>query len=191
MSTYRAWDLPTSLEIGGVGYEIRTDFRDILKILSFFDSPDYSDTESWEICLRILYKDWRKIPEEHIKEAAEKAREFIDCGMSGGGSKKKPRKLMDWDQDAQIIIPAINKVLGFEVRSVSYMHWWTFFGAYLEIGEGVFSSVVSIRSKKAKGKNLEKWEKEYYQENKWMIDLKTKYTKEEMEEQKRLKELLD
>lgn len=98
---------------------------------------------------------------------------------------------MDWDQDAQIIIPSINKVLGFEVRSVEYMHWWTFFGAYMEIGEGVFSSVLSIRSKKAKNKKLEKWEQEYYQENKWMIDLKKKYTQEELEEQRRWKELLD
>ena len=50
---------------------------------------------------------------------------------------------MDWDQDAPLIVPAINKVLGGEVRAMPYLHWWTFVGAYMEIGEGVFSSVLA------------------------------------------------
>ncbi len=34
-----------------------------------------------------------------------------------------------------------------DIRSIKYMHWWTFFGLYLEIGESLFSTVVSIRDK--------------------------------------------
>ena len=61
----------------------------------------------------------------------------------------------------------------------------------MEIGESLFSNVVSIRQKKAKGQPLEKWEKEYYKENKALIDLKEKYTEEELAEQERFKRLFD
>ena len=51
----------------------------------------------------------------------------------------------------------------------------------MEIGECTFSTVVSIRSKRAKGKKLDKWEEEFYRENRKMIDLPQKLTAEEQE----------
>ena len=42
------------------------------------------------------------------------------------------------------------------------------------IGEGLFSNIVRIRHKKAKGKKLEKYEQEFYKENKSLIDFETK-----------------
>ena len=63
------------------------------------------------------------------------------------------------------------------------MHLWTFIGAYMEIGEGLFSNIIHIRQKKAKGKKLEKWEQEFYKENKSLIDFqhKEKRSNEEKE----------
>ena len=58
-----------------------------------------------------------------------------------------------------------------EIREVPYMHWWTFIGKYMEIGESVFSTVVSIRDKKRKGEKLEKWEQDFYSHNKNRVDL--------------------
>ena len=51
------WELPTSLDVGGVGFPIRTDYRAILDILSYYNSPDYDDDEKHLICLKILYVD--------------------------------------------------------------------------------------------------------------------------------------
>ena len=101
---------------------------------------------------------------------------------------------MDWDQDADIIIPAINRVAGTgDVRAMPYLHWWTFLGYYMEIGESLFSNIVQIRQKKAKRKKLEKWEQEFYRENKKLIDIKAKLSEEEEEirraEEEALKEL--
>ena len=96
---------------------------------------------------------------------------------------------MDWEQDAPIIVPAVNKVFGQDVRGVEYMHWWTFLGLYMEIGESIFSQVVSIRQKKQKGKKLEKWEEEYYRENKHLIDLKHKKEERSKEEKEELQKL--
>lgn len=67
------------------------------------------------------------------------------------------------------------------VRPQMVLHWWTFISGYMEIGECQFSNVVSIRTKKRKGTKLEKWEQEFYAENKKKVDLKTDFRPEEQE----------
>lgn len=181
------WNFPISLNIGGIEYEIRTDYRVILDLLMALNDPELSDSDKKvsaymqsRVILEIMFPDCDNIPQEHIQEALDKVAEFIDMGI--GDDSKKP-KTMDWEQDAPIIIPAINKVLNREIRAEKYMHWWTFLGAYMEIGEGLFSNVIHIRQKKAKGKKLEKWEQEFYKENKSLIDFqhKEKRSNEEKE----------
>ena len=88
------------------------------------------------------------------------------------------------------MFPAINRVAGKEIRQEENIHWWTFLGWFMEIGECTYSQVLSIRSKKAKGKNLEKWEQEFYSENRKIIDIQEKMTEEEKEAERRLNELL-
>lgn len=184
-----AWELPESLSVGCADWNIRTDFRAVLDILKYFGDPDYELDEKWEVCLDILYKDYEIMPYDLKQEAAEKAIWFIDMGIKDDG-KRKPHT-MDWEQDAPIIIPSVNRVLGMEIRSAKHLHWWTFLGAYMEIGESLFSQVLNIRQKKAKGKRLEKWENEFYKENKNLIDIQKKYSEDEIDEQKRILSLFD
>ena len=191
-----AWKLPTSLNVGGTDYKIRTDYRVILDILAAMNDPDIFEPDMTDdqkqaekvmTMLQILYIDFDNIPASNWKEAAEKACEFIDCGIIDNGNPK-PR-LMDWEQDAPIIIPAVNKVCKSDIRSVKYMHWWTFFGYYMEIGECMLSAVVSIRDKKRRGKKLEKWEQEFYRNNKNIVDLKVKKSERSEEEKEELRKL--
>lgn len=191
-----AWELPTSLEVGGKEYAIRTDYRVILDILAAMNDPEIfvpgmteeeKKMEQSMTMLQILYIDFDSMPPRDWKEAAEKARDFIDCGIKDDG-KPKPRT-MDWEQDAPLIVPAINKSVKIDVRSVKYMHWWTFFGLYMEIGESTFSTVVSIRDKKRRGKKLEKWEQEFYRNNKHLVDLKARRIERSDEEKDALREL--
>lgn len=190
-----AWELPTSLEVGGKEYAIRTDYRVILDILSAMNDPEIFESgmtedekkiEQTMTMLQILYIDFDSIPPKDYQEAAEKAVDFIDCGIKGD-DKPKPRT-MDWDQDAPIIAPEVSKVAGRDIR-VGETHWWEFFGYYLGIGEGVFNTIVSIREKRRKGKKLEKWEKEFYQNNKSLIDLKSKKIERSEEEKEELRRL--
>ena len=167
-----AYELPTSLVVGGVGYSIRTDFRAILDILIALNDNELDENDKAYVMLKIMYEKCEEIPPEHIEEALQKASEFIDCGHCDDG--KKHPKTVDWEQDANIIIPAVNKVAHTEIRAVPYMHWWTFMSYYMEIGESLFSSVINIRLKKSKGKKLEKWEQEFYKENKSIIDFEQK-----------------
>lgn len=174
-----AWTLPTSLCVGGEEWAIRSDFRAILDILKYFSDPEYEPDEKWEICLDIMYEDFEHMPQALKSEATQKAVEFIDMGIKDDG-RRKPHT-MDWEHDAPVIIPSVNRVLGKEIRALEYLHWWTFLGAYMEIGESLFSQILSIRQKKAKGKKLEKWEQEFYRENKDLIDLKVKVERSEEE----------
>ena len=191
-----AWNLPTSLNVGGKDYKIRTDYRVILDILSAMNDPDIFEPgmsqeemkqEKVMTMLQILYVDFDQMNPSIWEEASEKACEFIDCGIRDDG-KPKPR-LMDWEQDAPIIVPAVNKVCRQDIRAAKYMHWWTFMGYYMEIGESMLSTVVSIRDKKRRGKKLEKWEQEFYRNNKSIVDLKSKKTERSEEEKEELREL--
>ena len=88
-------------------------------------------------------------------------------------------KQIDWDQDWNMIVSEVNKVANTEVRATDYLHWWTFIGYFNAIGEGQLSFVVSIRDKLRKGKKLEKYEKEFYRQNRATVEFKKKFTQEE------------
>ena len=184
------FDLPHSLEIDGEEWEIRTDYRDILNILTAFEDEDLTDKEKQYVCLFILYEDLESMPPALYEKALRAALEFIDHGSGGGDGKASP-KTMDWAQDAPILFPAINHIAGYEVRSAEYVHWWTFVGYFMEINEGVASTVLNLRSKKARGKKLEKWEREFWQRNKDICELRRKETDADRAEKERLKAILD
>lgn len=182
-------ELPKSLSINGVDYAIRSDFRDVLKIVCAFNDPELQNEEKIYVCLFILFEDFSGIPKADYEAAFTVATDFIDHGIKSD-SKQSPRT-MDWEQDEGIIFPAINKVAGFETRTTAYLHWWTFTGYFMEIPpDGVFSHVMSLRNKKARHKPLDKWEREYWNTNKSLCVLKPKLTAEEQEAKDRLNAML-
>ena len=175
-----AYDLPTSLTIGEVDFRIRYNWRAVLDALAACADPELDDWGKVECLLKIMFPDWEQLPMDRLDEICQKVSEFIDCGQKDDG-KQRP-KLIDWKQDAPIIIPEINKVAGKEVRLEPDIHWWTFWGWFMGVGDGVLASVINVRQKKAKHKKLEKWEQEFYNANKEMIDLKAPETEEERKE---------
>lgn len=179
------WILPESVEIGGKVYQLNTDFRDVLEIMQYLDDPDRPEYLRWMIAVALFYEG--EIPDEDRQEAMEYLAAFIVCGDK---DTKPGPKLLDWEQDAQAIVADVNKVAGTEIRAVPYMHWWTFLSYFQAIGEGQLSTLVSIRDKLRRGKKLEQWEQEYYRKNKGSVDIRKRYSAEELAEQERLKELL-
>lgn len=176
-----SWNFPTSLTIAGKEYGINSDYRAVIKVFTALNDYELKKENHYvqsAVILSLFYDDYETIPEEHWQEALDQMKEFIDMGIK---DDSKAPKLMDWEQDAPIIIPTINKVLGTEIRAEKYIHWWTFLGAYMNIGESLFSNVIHIRSKKAKGKKLEKWEQEFYKANKSIIDFNKKQSRSEEE----------
>ena len=166
----RPGELPDKLKVGNQYHEIDTDYRNVLQIVIAMNDEKLTDRDKAYICLRRLYKDISRIQRDDYQEAYEKASEFISCGMSGD---RGAPNIVSWEKDQPLIFPEINKVAGCEVRALPYMHWWTFLGYFQAVDrEGLWGSVLTIRQKRAKGKKLEKYEKEFMSANKSLISMK-------------------
>lgn len=172
-----AWSLPQSALIGGVEYSINPDFRDILEIIRYLNDESKTLYLRWKIAISLFFDG--EIPEPYEEEAAKYLSDFIACGKKE--EEKHSPKLIDWEQDALLIVTDVNKVAGKEIRAEKFLHWWTFMSYFNGIGEGQLSTVVGIRSKKAKGKKLDKSEQEYYREHKSDVDFQKTTDKEKAE----------
>lgn len=169
--------LPKSIEIDGVQCEIKSDFRDVLYLFEILQDPDLLPQEAVILACENFYTD--KTYERDLKTAISSMFEFIAGGDSNDDSKSggNKDKLYDWDKDFNIIIAPINRILGYDVRGVDYLHWWTFMSAFMEIGECTFSTYVNIRKKLLKGQKLEKYEQKIYKEHINEIKLPKRYDK--------------
>ena len=183
------YELPYSLEVNGVEHPIRTDFRDIMRIIYAMNDPNLEDSEKAYVCLYVLYEDFENIKSDDYEAAFKAASFFIDCGEEK--SDRVPSKgIIDFEQDERLLISAVNRVAGKEVRSVEYLHWWTFMGYFMEIGECTYSTVLNLRSKKSKGKKLEKWEQEFWDNNKDICIIRDKLSDKEKADYEKIKDLL-
>ena len=179
------WQLPGEAEIGGKIYGIHADYRDILEIFSYLQDPDLPEFLKWSIALGLFYD--APIPESDTREAMEYFCTFVSCGQD---SQPGPQ-LIDWQQDAMLILSDVNAVAGQEIRAAKFIHWWTFLSWFHGIGPGQLSTVVAIRDKLRRGKALEGWEKEFYSRNRETVDLKPKLTPSQLAEKQRLEAMLE
>lgn len=175
------YELPTSVELNGESFEIRDkgDFRMILHLFELLNTDDLDNRERIIASLILFYKDFKTVDDvyrfPYIKEAVEKMFDFIDCGQSVE-QKSSGVKLVDWDKDSTLICSAVNNVAGKEIRAEKYLHWWTFIGYYMAIGDCALSQIIGIRYKIAHAQKLEKHEKKFKQENPqyFMIDMRNR-----------------
>ena len=168
------FELPISITIEGKEYPIRNkgDFRMVLDCFACLQDVELDEQERAITSLCIFYADITSIEgisevfssEEVLAQAIVGMYDFFNCGQQNVGAKQN-YKLIDWEQDGQMIISAVNNVAKKEIRAEEYVHWWTFMGYYLAVGECPLSTVVSIRDKIVKGKKLEKWEQSFRRDN--------------------------
>ena len=162
--------LPQTLDVNGREYKIRSDFRSVLRIIAAFSDDELTTEEKVYVCLRQLYEGFTQMPPADYTQAYEKAMWFLNCGAEP--KEKNGPKVVDWNHDEQLIFPAVNKVAGQEVRLTQYMHWWTFMGFFQSIDrEDTYGYVLMLRQKRAKGKQLEKHEQEFWNNNRDICDL--------------------
>ncbi len=163
--------LPESLTVCGHNIPINADFRNILTIFEAFADDNLTKEEKAYVCIKRLYR--KPIGYDIAEEAIKKAFWFVD---GGNMPKSKPEqvRMVDWKHDEQMILPAVSKAIGvIDIRSLPYVHWWTFLGSFGEIGSGLFSQVIHIRHKLNHGKKLDDAEKEFMKNNKELIVLRT------------------
>ena len=164
------YELPTSIVLGDQELTVRNrgDFRTVIDCFRALEDPELSKQERILSCLIIFYEDFNSIEDierfPDIEAAYNKMVWFFNCGQEAVGAQAN-YKVIDWDKDSALICSAINNVAQKEIRVEPYLHWWTFMGYYLAIGECSLSTIVSIRSKRAKGKKLEKYESQFVRDN--------------------------
>ena len=187
-----SWNLPISVEIDGTEYPIRNkcDYRVVLDVIKALNDEDLDMQHRIQCALFIFYGNdeldtIEKVlkacrTKENTQIAIDEMTKIISLGEEKEQDDKPP--IMDWEHDFNHIAPPINRVLGYSVRDENnYTHFYDFIGAYQEIGECSWANIVSVRSKRMKGKPLDKWEREFYNENRKLIDLPRKLTDEEQE----------
>lgn len=172
------WNLPTNVIINGIIYDIRNrcDYRIILDVITALNDNELE--LEWRVYCA-LYIFYEKMPcKENIQEAISQMMKVINVGKDIVPDDKPV--LMNWEHDFPYIAPPISRVLGYSVRSEEkYTHWYDFIGAYMEIGDCLFSHIVSIRNKRIKGKKLDENELQFYKGNREAINLPYNLTKEE------------
>lgn len=169
------YELPETVEIGGKEYPIMWDYRPILDIMCALSDPELNEQDRIYVALYIFYPTLEEIPHNRIQEAVEQCFWFVNGGADDNSGKKQP-KLMDWDQDFNLIASPVNRVLGKEIRSKEKLHWFSFLSAYSEIGDCTFAQAVRIRDMKLRGKKMDKQDREWYNRNRELVDFKRKYT---------------
>ena len=179
------YELATYVMVDDKKYNIRNkgDYRVVLDCLVAMDDIELNDSEKMISSLGIFYEDincWEDIiliGDELRDKLVNAMLDFIEPERYDIGYKTN-YKIMDWEEDETIITAAINNVAHTEIRSLEYLHWWTFLGYYMSIGESVFSTVVSIRDKVHHGKKLEKWEEKFKRDNPQYFKSKKKMAQE-------------
>lgn len=174
------YGLPKTLEINGIEYAIRPDFREVLEVLEIMADVDLTQEERWYLTLLFFYPDFDMIPYSDCEEAIKRCYWFLNGGKTEEDTGNHPR-LMDWQQDFPLIIAPVNRIMGHDIRGDEYVHWWSFLAAYGEIGECTWAQVVHIRDAKARGRPLDKTDQEWYRKNKKLVDLDQKITTQEEE----------
>ena len=165
------YELPTSVTVDGREYTITNngDFRMVLDCIEALRDDEMSEDFRVLASLLIFYNEFDSVDDILRLDAPEKLVEemykFINLGKLDTIKNKQDYMLIDWESDSQMICSGINNVIHKEIRAIEYVHWWTFIGYYMAIGESTLATVVNIRNKMCKHKKLEKWERDFKREN--------------------------
>ena len=189
------YDLPTSILIEDKEFKIRNkgDFRVILDCFVALNDIELEEDLRITTSLIIFYEDFNSIEDvvntdvNTLSQLVQAMYRFFNCNEESVGAVK-PYRLVDWENDSQMVIASINAVAHKEIRSEPYVHWWTFMGYYLNIGDGAFANIISIREKIVKQKKLEKYEQEFVNDNPQYFKWEWR-TDEQLQEDKLVQEI--
>ena len=189
------YSLQTSVSINQASFKItnRGDFRMVLDCFKALHDTELTEPERMYSTLIIFYEDINSIRDVNahadiLEKLISEMMRFFNGGEDEKEDKGKSYRLIDWEKDSNLICSAVNNVAKTEIRALEYLHWWTFLGYYMAIGESSLATIVGIRSKIAKNEKLEDYEKKFRNENPeyFNIDLRSR---EQQEAEDYVKEL--
>jgi len=115
---------PSSVEVAGAEYEIRTDYRIGLQFERLMGSAIPPD----EMITRALILYYPVVPDD-LEAACERLVWFYRCGHAAKAGGPKPaspvRKVLSFEHDANLIFAAFMGDYGIDLEA-SGLHWWKF-----------------------------------------------------------------
>ena len=127
--------VPESVEIDGIEYEIRTDFRVSILFEMMMQDAELSDKEKLLKALELYYP----IIPGNVGEAIEKIKWFYRCGKdivkSSNNSKGESIKIYDYEYDDDYIYSAFLSQYGVDLQDVKHLHWWKFKAMFKSLNE--------------------------------------------------------
>lgn len=127
-------ELPTAIEVEGGSFAIRTDFKDILRILRMSQDAEIAERDKYIAQQKMFFKE--EIPpniEEHFNW-------FLSCGIEPGESGGDND--FDFEQDAMEIYSGFMQIYSIDLLEVD-LHWWTF----KALLNGVCSATTALANK--------------------------------------------
>lgn len=177
-------ELPTSVEIDGVVYNIDTNFRSFIKLELLIDDPNLTKIEKIYVILQIFYGE-QKI--NNLKKAIDailwmyKGGDEIEAVAEAKDDFTPPKPIYNFNYDADLIFSAFMTQYNIDLNEIKYMHWWKFKALLKGLSEDVkFSKVLFYRSVKITS-DMPKEQKKFYREMKKLYALPDNRTEEEKE----------
>lgn len=140
--------LPLSLNIDGVEYPIKTDYRAILK----YDRMISQKSEDGVIIIRALEQIFCKLP-NNIEAAIAGINWFVNCGREEKQNVPSNKtlgingnKAFDFERDELLIWSAFRSRYGIDLLETECLHWWLFRALLDDIGNDVrLSQIMQYR----------------------------------------------
>lgn len=150
MSLLRPDDLPYSVTVDGVEYDILPQYFIILEIFKLMDDDMLSDYNKARYMLELFYADTVPPDTQHAFDAMW---EFIRRGNWDNGyrGKESNRRVLDWEVDAPFIWASMKQA--YPLWDWSNAHWWEWKAAFDSLpATAKISEVMQIRTQKIDGK---------------------------------------
>lgn len=162
---------PLTLDIGGVEYPIKTDYRTWVRfeLLMLDDSRDDAFNEALDLVF-----DGCPPPPEMDNETVAQMMWFYQCGhpdMPLGGSGAPKQRIYDYAVDDGYIYAAFLQQYSVDLQEEAQLHWWRFYAMFISLGAGCkFVDILGYRSTKI-SKKMSLEERAFYRRMQQMYAL--------------------
>ena len=166
--------LPESVDVGGMEYEINSDFRTAILFELLMQDTEVSDADKGYMALELFYP----IVPEDMDEAAEKLLWFYSCGKEYRAKRNgivqgadNVRRIYSFDYDDDYIYSAFLTQYRIDLQDTEYLHWWKFKAMFRTLSDDLeFSKIMEYRSTEITS-GMTKEQREFYRKKKELYAL--------------------
>lgn len=173
--------VPSTLNVGGINYEINCDFRTSILFELMMQDRSVSKKDKLKIAIELYFKE---VP-SNLEEAINKIVWFYKCGKEDkkqvGETNQTQKQIYSFEHDADYIYSAFFSQYGIDLQDEENLHWWKFKAMFQGLNDN--NEIVKIMGYRALSLNeiKDKHQKAHYRKLKNLYKLPDNRTEEEKE----------